>query len=184
MNSSYVVSFAGMMSHWRTIASLWGCQTPLTLVLDMLTPIHTHINHVFRWLANVTGISGKRQPLLLFSLTGIYLSNVHAPWSPRFLFPLGPGVRFHWRVCKQQSWAGCAYSTVLKPLHVPSTCAVQSAGLLTHILCKTQRETRRHGRHAHGRGRALRDSCGANFKIHCDMCAARKTDAASVYCTY
>lgn len=38
----------------RSSASLWDCQTPLPL-LDTHTPFHTHINHVFRWLANVTG---------------------------------------------------------------------------------------------------------------------------------
>lgn len=64
-------------------------------------------------------------------------------------------------------------------LHVPSACAVESAVLLTHILCRTQRETRRHERHAHGRGGALRDFFGAAVLKSPPTCAHHEKQSQS-----
>lgn len=79
-------------------ASLLDCQTSLP-TLAKHTPFHTHINHVFRWLANVTGFRGNVN-LCCFLWRG-FISRAHDLLA--FSFPLDPSVHVHWRECKRRA---------------------------------------------------------------------------------
>lgn len=102
------------------------------------TDTNTHINHVCRWVGNVTAF--PLPPTCVVSVC-VWFGSLFV--SRRVLsLPLSPS-RF-WAFSLAGIWSWRQFDALIRPwyvfskatLHVRSACAVESAALLIHILCK------------------------------------------------